>query len=227
MVAMAGSGGGRDRINPHLSTNNGDSSRPKKQRARQSCGRGESKGEGVVRVQQYHSRLWYRCAFLEKSKCDYLTNNVSESFNAQIKKSKGLLLHELLDSIRELIMEKRYIRKKIGRQMQDDILPGVIKELNTISKNLKVVRVIRSDEHIAEVTLFDNYNNQKRHSVDLQNYSCSCREWQLTGKPCKHALAWILSNRGIKIADFVHEYYSVARFRATYAARVEPIPDRT
>jgi hypothetical protein len=40
-------------------------------------------------------------------------------------------------------------------------------------------------------------------------------------------LAWILSNREIKIADFVHEYYSVARFRAAYAARVEPIPDRT
>ena len=76
-------------------------------------------------------------------------------------------MHELLDGIRELIMEKRYIRRKIGREMQDGILPGVIKELNTISKNLRVVRVTRSDEHMAEVTLFDNYNNQKRHSVDL------------------------------------------------------------
>ena len=40
-------------------------------------------------------------------------------------------------------------------------------------------------------------------------------------------MAWILSNKGIKIADFVHEYYSVARFRAAYAARIEPIPDRS
>ncbi|XP_066385070.1 uncharacterized protein [Miscanthus floridulus] len=183
--------------------------------------------DAIEYLQEYHGRLWYRCGFSEKSKCDYLTNNVSESFNAQIKNSKGLLLHELLDGIRELIMEKRYIRRKIGREMQDGILPDVIKELNTISKNLKVVKVTRSDEHMAEVTLLDNYNNQKRHSVDLQNHSCGCREWQLTGKPCKHALAWILSNRGIKIADFVHEYYSVARFRAAYAARVEPIPDRS
>jgi hypothetical protein len=40
-------------------------------------------------------------------------------------------------------------------------------------------------------------------------------------------LACILSNRGFRIQDYVHEYYSVARFRAAYADRVEPIPDRS
>ncbi|WVZ74472.1 hypothetical protein U9M48_022651 [Paspalum notatum var. saurae] len=175
----------------------------------------------------YHNRIWYRCAFSKKSKCDYLTNNVSESFNSQIKKLKGLLLHELVDGIREMIMEKRYLRKKIGRLMQDGILPNVIKELNTISKNLRVVKVSRSDDDIAEVTFVDQWNNIRRHSVDLQNRKCSCREWQLTGKPCKHALAWICSNRGIENFDFVHEYYSVARFRVAYEGRLEPIPDRT
>ena len=67
---------------------------------------------------------------------DYLTNNVSESFNAQIRHLKGLLLHELVDGLRELIMEKRYLRKKIARQMEDGILPNVMKELNAISMNL-------------------------------------------------------------------------------------------
>ena len=49
----------------------------------------------------------------------------------------------------------------------------------------------------------------------------------MIGKPCKHALAWILSNRGLKIKDFVHDYYLVARFKATYEDRVEPILDRS
>jgi len=49
----------------------------------------------------------------------------------------------------------------------------------------------------------------------------------LTGKPYKHALAWILSNRGVKIEDFVHEYYSVVRFKATYEDRIESILDRS
>ena len=137
------------------------------------------------------------------------------------------MLYELVDGIRELIMEKRYLRRQIGKDMQDGILPNVIKDLNTISKNLKVVKVARSDEGIAEVTLIDDWNNHKRHMVDLQGHSCSCKEWQIIGKPCKDALAWILSNRGIKIADFVHEYYSVQRFRAAYASRVKPLPDRS
>jgi hypothetical protein len=51
--------------------------------------------------------LWYRCGFSEVSKCDYLTNNILESFNSQIRHLKGLLLHELVDGLRELIMEKR------------------------------------------------------------------------------------------------------------------------
>jgi hypothetical protein len=57
-------------------------------------------------LEENHPRIWYRCGFSELSKCDYLTNNVSESFNAQIKHLKGLHLHELVDRIRELIMEK-------------------------------------------------------------------------------------------------------------------------
>ena len=31
----------------------------------------------------------------------------------------------------------------------------------------------------------------------------------------------------MQIADFVHEYYSVARFRAAYKGRVEPMTDRS
>ena len=175
----------------------------------------------------HHSRLWYRSSFSENSKCDALTNNVSESFNAQVKKFKGLLLHELVDKLWELIMEKRYLRKKLARQWHDRILPNVIKELNLISNHLTVLKVSVSDDDIAEVTIVDQWNNQKRKTVDLQNHNCSCREWQVTGKPCRHALAWILSNRGMKIEDYVHEYYSVAKFKKAYEARVEPIPDRS
>jgi hypothetical protein len=175
----------------------------------------------------YHSRLWYRSGFSENSKCDALTNNVSESFNAQVKKYKGMLVHELVDKIRELIIEKRYLRKKLARQWTGRIIPSVINELNVISRHLTVIKVVVYDDDTAEITLLDQWNNQKRHTVDLQNHNCSCREWQVTRKPCRHALAWILSNRGTKIEDYVHEYYSVAKFKKAYEARIEPIPDRS
>ena len=88
---------------------------------------------------------------------------------------------------------------------------------------MSFVKITVSDDDFAEVTLLDDWNNQRRHIVNLKDNTCSCREWQETGKPCKHALAWILSNRGLKIEDFVHPYYLVGRFRAAYEGRVEPM----
>jgi hypothetical protein len=55
-----------------------------------------------------------------------------------------------------MIMEKRYLRRKVGTEMGEVILPSVIKELNLISKHLKVVKVAASDEDLAEVTLLDD-----------------------------------------------------------------------
>ena len=137
---------------------------------------------------------------------------------------KGLLIHELVDGIREMVMQKRYLRRNFGKAMADEILPNVIKELNLITNNLKMVKVAISDEDFAEVTLLDDWNNTKRHTVDLMNHKCSCRAWQVTGKPCWYALTWILTNR-LQIKDYVHEYYSVAKFRVAYADDVPPMPD--
>ncbi|XP_039787265.1 uncharacterized protein LOC120653630 [Panicum virgatum] len=127
-------------------------------------------------LEQHHNRIWYRCRFSENSKCDYLKNNVSESFNSQIRKFKGLLLHELVDRISDLIMEKRYTKKMLARQWTDGILPNVKKELNLITHNLKVVKVVTSNVDIAEVTILDDWNNQRRHTVDLHNRKCSCAQ---------------------------------------------------
>jgi hypothetical protein len=51
-TAMAAGGEGRGRIGPHLRTNNEDSSRPEKQSARRSRGRGGLKGDGVARPER-------------------------------------------------------------------------------------------------------------------------------------------------------------------------------
>jgi hypothetical protein len=157
-------------------------------------------------LHENHNRIWYRCGFSEESKCDYLTNNVLESFNNQVKHLKGQLIHELVDGLRELIMEKRFLKRRVGREMTTEILPNVIKELNLISNNLRAVKVAISDDDFAKVTLLDDWNNTKRHTLDLLKHNYSCRQWQVSGKPCRHALAWILSNRGLQIKDFVHEY---------------------
>jgi hypothetical protein len=64
-----------------------------------------------------------------------------------------------------------------------------------------------------------------RYPVDLGNKTCTCRQWQITGLPCAHALFFITSLRGVagEIDQYVDPYYSVAKFNATYAENVPSI----
>jgi hypothetical protein len=45
--------------------------------------------KAIEYLEIHYNRIWYRCAFGEASKVDYVTNNISESFNKQIKDLKG------------------------------------------------------------------------------------------------------------------------------------------
>jgi hypothetical protein len=82
--------------------------------------------------------------------------------------------------------------------------------------------LVKRKPYEAEVTLLDREKREWRYPVDLQNMTCSCRQWQITGLPCIHALFFITSLHGpaTEIDQYVHECYSVAKFKATYAVNV-------
>jgi transposase-like protein len=52
-------------------------------------------------LNERHHHLWARSKFSHDIKCDYINNNLVESWNAWIKPFKDLLLHFMVDAIRE------------------------------------------------------------------------------------------------------------------------------
>ena len=151
---------------------------------------------------QHWSRAWFRLG----SCCDSVDNNISETFNKQIKDLKGLNLCELLDSIRELIMVKFNVRRHVGRYLAGIILPEVLKRLNALSKTIGPHKVAWNTEHEAEITLYDVKAYDQRHTVDLQQRTCSCRVYQVSGNPCIHALTqWEPANLGFPVYPPVQE----------------------
>ncbi|KAL0313187.1 UNVERIFIED_CONTAM: hypothetical protein Sradi_5718000 [Sesamum radiatum] len=78
---------------------------------------------------------------------------------------------------------------------------------------------LKADDYSYEIMCFDS----SRLSVDLAKHFCACREWNLTGIPCKHALSTILS----KIhdpKDYVHQNYKVETFLRVYGPAIQPVP---
>lgn len=66
-----------------------------------------------------------------------------------------------------------------------------------------------------------------RHLVHLGKHTCSCREWQVSVKPCPHALALIITTRNPKMVDYLHPYYSMYLFRLAYAGVIQPLTDKS
>ncbi|WVZ96919.1 hypothetical protein U9M48_042499, partial [Paspalum notatum var. saurae] len=172
----------------------------------------ESSTEADTWLKTHHKLKWKRSSFNPAIKCDYVTNNIAEIFNNWVKDWKDLPMVELADKIRELIMFYTSLRRRIGAKLHGKILPAVLHQLEARTRGLGHLTVTQAGFFSAQVE--DSSNTHNRHH---------------TGKPCQHALALITSQESldVKLEDFVHDYYSVERFKNAYKRIIEPLPDRT
>jgi hypothetical protein len=67
----------------------------------------------------------------------------------------------------------------------------------------------------------------RRHVVNTDLHECSCNEWQHTGKPCEHAILFLASKPRLNMHPYLHEYYSVQKFKAAYANPIPPLTDQS
>ena len=60
--------------------------------------------------------------------------------------------------------------------------------------------------------------------VDMMEMTCSCRLWQITGIPCKHAVACIAKMHE-SVYDYTDTYYTVEMYRRAYEGVINPVPN--
>jgi hypothetical protein len=185
----------------------------------------EAKPEAMKYLQNTHKKLWTRSQFSTLSKVDYVTNNLAESFNNWIKGEKVKHLDDLMDTIRQKLLIKWNQRKKVAKNFQGKILPHIMQKLRENSYNLDIEVITCSPEGVAEVCA--KGGTGFRFVVSLPDRTCSCRVWQGSGIPCKHAIAYITSIPGAKLEDYVDEYFSINKFKAAYEGSIPSIPDKT
>jgi hypothetical protein len=133
-----------------------------------------SKTDVAAWLDQYHSLLWYRSAFNPAIKCDYVTNNIAESFNNRIKDIKDLPVCELADKIREKIMKLFHRRRRIGRMLHSKILPAVLRVLKARTRDLGHLAYVKGANYIVEVR--DNGDCHSKFVVRTLQKECQCEE---------------------------------------------------
>jgi len=98
--------------------------------------------------------------------------------------------------------------------------------MNAALKGLGHLKVTKGDRNQAEVSVVYKDEEVRRHVVYLDQKICTCREWEVSGKPCQHALTVITIERNPNMEQYIDMVFSVEKFKAAYAGVIPNITDR-
>ncbi|XP_048141419.1 uncharacterized protein LOC115737020 [Rhodamnia argentea] len=119
-------------------------------------------------------------------KCDAIENNLSETFNAYICKQREMPIVDMLEAIRTTLMVRMYEKSQLMVDSRDELCPrirGKVEEAKMKSRCC-VAKPCIGGKFEVEV---DN----DRFEVDLRGMTCTCRQWDISGIPCSHAISCI------------------------------------
>ncbi|KAL8487226.1 hypothetical protein ACS0TY_023773 [Phlomoides rotata] len=77
---------------------------------------------------------------------------------------------------------------------------------------------IKSDNIHYQVRCHDG----SQYFVNLENHTCSCRLWELSGIPCKHVVSAITHQRG-ELEEYVCDWYIVECYKKCYSPSIKGI----
>ncbi|KAL5747372.1 hypothetical protein ACOSP7_024370 [Xanthoceras sorbifolium] len=136
-----------------------------------------------------------RHTFDPRIKSDYNTNNMSECFNSWIKDDRDKSVLTLMEFLRRKVMVRFHEKWEVVEKFYG-ILPYIRGRINDNDKEGRKLHVI--------------------HGKGL---------WEISGIPCKHALAAFSFNRQFA-HESVHWYYSNEALKLTYGGNINPVPEK-
>ncbi|KAL5802961.1 hypothetical protein ACOSQ4_031266 [Xanthoceras sorbifolium] len=150
---------------------------------------------------------WSRHAFDQSIKCDHVTNNMTESFNNMLGDHRAKTFLQLLEFIRRMVMKRFQKRKEECLGWKIEIPPSVSKKILMASKNSRILRMLSAGN--GEYELLDE---RRAYVVKINQATCECGGWQVSGIPCCHAMAAI-SHYAVKKKTVGWKMENILKFR--------------
>ncbi|KAK9054930.1 hypothetical protein SSX86_026009 [Deinandra increscens subsp. villosa] len=169
---------------------------------------------------------WSRSHFSGRAISDVLLNNMCEVFNGKISEGRDKPIISALEFIREYLMRRIVtVLKHIERS--DGLLTPTIS---------KLFEQIKSDagNYLVSWNGGEQYQVSSQHDqvvVDLGEKWCACRRWEISGIPCRHAVAAIWDkhdhNEDVShLLKWVNPIYTIKRWKEVYSHRINPLNGR-
>ncbi|XP_027157835.1 uncharacterized protein LOC113759457 [Coffea eugenioides] len=162
---------------------------------------------------------WCRYTFAIGIKCDHVTNNCTESFNAWVGELRGKPILTLVEGLRKKFMKKMHKRYQKGCTLTTSVTPKMVDKLPKIGQTPRQCQLTMTSEDIFEVRDMNRSN-----MVNLLAKNCDCRAFQILGLPRKHAALGIIYKRQ-KLESYYNHWFSRDMYLKTCASMIHPIPD--
>ncbi|KAK1409653.1 hypothetical protein QVD17_36182 [Tagetes erecta] len=178
-------------------------------------------------LSQIPAKSWARSHFTGRAKCDVLLNNWCEVFNKQLVDARDKPIITCLEFIREYLM-KRIVKVQSlidkPKTQEYPLTPFVRNQLDEIKKCAAEYNVVMAGGNKYQVS--GPWLDQC--VVDVQTKTCSCRKWELTGIPCKHAVAvnWNMGSNAMNVGlpeSWVSDVYRLSTWQEVYKHTIVPI----
>ncbi|KAI3818709.1 hypothetical protein L1987_12524 [Smallanthus sonchifolius] len=167
---------------------------------------------------------WSRAHFSTRANCDMLLNNICEVFNRQLIGARDKPVITCLEYIREYITKRIVNVKKIQARSTGPLTPAATNTFDTIKKEASQLTVLMVDSAKYQVK-----GSGSQCVVNVELKTCTCRKWELTGMPCKHAVAaiWDMTRNDMRAGipeSWVSEVYWLDTWKKVYSHVIDPIP---
>ncbi|XP_052726187.1 uncharacterized protein LOC128194666 [Vigna angularis] len=167
-------------------------------------------------------RYWSRSRFSPTPKCDTLVNNMSEAFNSVLVHTRTKPIIIMLEEIRVYIMQRWAKNRSKIQSFSGPICPKIQTRFTKESQSTKNWIPSWSANKLFEVRHVSQ--SGEKFVVNIDEFSCSCRRWSITGIPCCHSLA-AMKFLNIDGQQFILACFLKFTYEETYASIVYPIND--
>ncbi|XP_012853666.1 PREDICTED: uncharacterized protein LOC105973193 [Erythranthe guttata] len=153
-------------------------------------------------------------AYFEGPRYGQMTSNGSESWNAQLMDERFLIVTSLIDGIRSKIMEQLCDRLIKGTNWHIVLTFKIDKIMKDIVDKARPWLVKQAFEFVWEM-----YSDPTA-IIDVREKTCSCRQWQVTGLPCFHAVGIIFLKKKGRYDLIDDKVFHTSAYRQTYASPI-------
>lgn len=170
-------------------------------------------------IQQVPPCHW-AVVYFEGSRFGHLSSNADE-FHKWILDAHELPIIQIVECIHSRLLQLFDECQKRAKSWTFMLAPSAEKRMLESMQPAGSYQVLRSDEVEFEV-LSPNCS----HIVNIGSRSCSCRDWQIYGIPCSHAVAALISCKK-DFYNYAEECFTVASYMKAYSCAINPLPDRS